>query len=129
MKILFVSQYYPPDIGAGANRICDFAEGLVRLGHEVWVVTAFPHYPKGIIPKEYKFKFVTKEQKNGVNVVRMFIYANPSRSFFHRMLNYLSFMITAPLGVLLTKGKFNVCIISPPPPFHLFSVYPLLSSI
>jgi len=43
MKILIVSQYFPPDITAAAFRIYDTARLLAEAGHEVQVITAFPH--------------------------------------------------------------------------------------
>ena len=125
MRILYVCQYYPPDIGAGPNRVSDFAEGLSRKGHEVSVVCAFPHYPSGTVPKEYNGKFFTQEMINGVDVRRSWVYASPSKKTIPRLLNYFSFMLSAHFAVFLTPKYYDVCIISSPSPFPIFSVLPL----
>lgn len=43
MRILIVSQYFPPDITAAAFRMGETAELLRRAGHEVRVITTWPH--------------------------------------------------------------------------------------
>jgi hypothetical protein len=43
MRILIIAQYFPPDITAAAFRIFDTARLLEANGHEVRVITAFPH--------------------------------------------------------------------------------------
>ena len=54
MRILFLTQYCPPEVGAPQNRIFEFAKKLKEFGHEVTILTALPNYPRGEIFEEYK---------------------------------------------------------------------------
>ena len=56
MKILFLTQYCPPEVGAPQNRIFEFAKRLKKFGHEITILTAMPNYPKGEIFDKYKGK-------------------------------------------------------------------------
>ena len=89
MKILIISQWYKPEPD---GRVSALAEGLVKKGHEVNVVTAFPHYPKDRLYEGYQLKWRQWESINGVTVLRLPIYPNYSRSVVKRSINYLSFM-------------------------------------
>jgi hypothetical protein len=57
VKILYVSHYFPPEMGAPAGRVAGLARQWVREGHEVDVLTGFPHHPTGIIPAGYRGAF------------------------------------------------------------------------
>ncbi|MEK9132214.1 MAG: hypothetical protein AAB606_00690 [Patescibacteria group bacterium] len=60
MKILFISQYYPPETGAASNRIGYFAQFLAKKDHTVSVLTTTPNYPEGKVYDGYKNKFSAK---------------------------------------------------------------------
>ncbi|MFT5519472.1 MAG: colanic acid biosynthesis glycosyl transferase WcaI [Enterobacterales bacterium] len=91
MKIVFISQWYYPEPD---GRVSALAEGLVEKGHEVTVITAFPNYPQGKIYDGYKVSLFQREAINGVNVIRLPIFADHSHSVIKRMLNYLSFFLS-----------------------------------
>jgi len=98
MKILYVSQYFPPEMGAPAARAAELSQHWAATGHDVTVLTGFPNHPTGVIPPEYRDKFrrlVAHEQTNGVNVVRTWLLPFPNRKAHERMLNYSSFCISA----------------------------------
>jgi colanic acid biosynthesis glycosyl transferase WcaI len=98
MKILYVSQYFPPEMGAPAARAAELSRHWAATGHDVTVLTGFPNHPTGVIPPEYRDKFrrlVAHEQTNGVNVVRTWLLPFPNRKAHERMLNYSSFCISA----------------------------------
>lgn len=46
MKILLVSFYYYPELGAAPSRITNMAEGFIAEGAEVDVLTCLPNYPR-----------------------------------------------------------------------------------
>lgn len=46
MKILLVSFYYYPELGAAPSRITNMAEGFRREGADVDVLTSLPNYPR-----------------------------------------------------------------------------------
>jgi glycosyltransferase involved in cell wall biosynthesis len=107
MKILYVSQYFPPEMGAPAARAAELSQHWAATGHDVTVLTGFPNHPTGVIPPEYRDKFrrlVAHEQTNGVNVVRTWLLPFPNRKAHERMLNYSSFCISAAsTGLFLSR--------------------------
>jgi colanic acid biosynthesis glycosyl transferase WcaI len=95
MRILFLSQYFPPEPGAPAARVSELARAWVREGHEVTVLTAMPHHPTGIVPPEYRGRALVRESHDGVDVVRTWIYAAPNRGRARRSLAYASYATSA----------------------------------
>jgi colanic acid biosynthesis glycosyl transferase WcaI len=98
MKILYLSQYFPPEMGAPAGRAAELSRLWAEDGHEVTVLTGFPNHPTGIVPPRYRRKLrqlVMHENHHGVNVVRTWLLPFPNRKAYERMLNYSSFCISA----------------------------------
>jgi glycosyltransferase involved in cell wall biosynthesis len=98
MKILYVSQYFPPEMGAPAARASELARYWVQDGHEVTVLTGFPNHPTGVVPAEYRSKIrrlIMHEKLDGVNVVRTWLFPFPNRKAYERILNYSSFCASA----------------------------------
>ena len=89
IKILIITHYYPPEIGAPQARLSEMAAEWVNLGHNVTVLTCFPNHPTGIIPENYKNKRFMKEIIQGVNIIRTWVYATPNKGFFKKILNHL----------------------------------------
>ena len=75
MRILFLSQYFPPEPGAPAARVSELARSWVRIGHEVTVLTAMPNHPTGVVPEAYRGRALVRERVEGIDVVRTWIYA------------------------------------------------------
>jgi glycosyltransferase involved in cell wall biosynthesis len=107
VKILYISQYFPPEMGAPAARASELAWHWMRTGHEVTVLTGFPNHPTGIVPAEYRWAFrrlVARERKDGVRVMRTWLLPFPNRKAWERMLNYSSFCVSATImGTFLEK--------------------------
>jgi glycosyltransferase involved in cell wall biosynthesis len=107
VKILYVSQYFPPEMGAPAARVSELSHYWAQEGHEVTVLTGFPNHPTGVIPPEYRGKMrrlVMRENVDGVNVVRTWLFPFPNRKASERMLNYSSFCISAAgTGVFVSR--------------------------
>jgi glycosyltransferase involved in cell wall biosynthesis len=100
VKILYISQYFPPEMGAPAARVSELARHWVQSGHQVTVLTGFPNHPTGVIPPDYKGKFrqvVYRETVDNVRVVRTWLLPFPNRKAHERILNYLSFCLSASL--------------------------------
>jgi glycosyltransferase involved in cell wall biosynthesis len=116
MKILYVSQYFPPEMGAPAARAAELSRHWAAAGHEVTVLTGFPNHPTGVVPPEYRRKFrrlVAREQKDGVNVIRTWLLPFPNRKAYERILNYSSFCASAAsTGLFLSRP--NVVIATSP---------------
>ncbi len=107
MKITYISQYFPPEMGAPAARASELSRHWARAGHQVTVLTGFPNHPTGVVPPEYRDKFrrfVAREQANGVAVVRSWLLPFPNRKAYERMLNYGSFCLSAAItGLFLSR--------------------------
>lgn len=116
MKILFLTHYYPPEVGAPQARISELAQQLKSFSHDVKVLTGFPNYPTGIVPERYRGKWLFKEVMNGVPVVRTAVYATPNAGFLRRILNHLSFTCTCLFGVRAV-GPCDIIITECPPLF------------
>lgn len=92
MKILIVSQYYPPEAVPIPG---DLAHGLAARGHTVRVVTGFPNYPHGKVLDGYKQRWRQIEQDGLVGLTRVPLYTDHSQSAAKRMLNYISFALSS----------------------------------
>ena len=108
MQILFLTHFFPPEIGPGQTRVYEYAKGLVKKGHDVTVLTPFPHYPTGIIPKKYKGRIFFEEDMDGIRVKRTYVYATPNKGFFRRVINHLSFAISSVVGAFRIEKKFDI---------------------
>ena len=96
MRVLILSQYYRPE---PIPKPSELASSLIRQGDEVTVVTGFPNYPSGKLYKGYRLGLLRKEQLDGVQVIRTFSFPYHGRSVMGRFLNYVSFMLSAPLAL------------------------------
>ena len=63
LKILLLTEYFPPEIGAGSIRAHELAHRWSK-DSEVTVLTAFPNYPTGIIPQKYRGRLFSREKKD-----------------------------------------------------------------
>jgi len=98
VKILYVSQYFPPEMGAPAARAVELARHWVRAGHDVTVLTGFPNHPTGVVPEQWRPRLrnlVYREDVEGIRVVRTWLLPLPNRKAHERMLNYGSFCVSA----------------------------------
>jgi glycosyltransferase involved in cell wall biosynthesis len=116
VKILYVSQYFPPEMGAPAARVDELSRYWARDGHEVTVLTGFPNHPTGVVPPEYRKKFrrlVAREKTGGVKVIRTWLLPFPNRKTYERILNYSSFCFSAACTGIFTERPDVVIASSP----------------
>ncbi len=113
MRFLILTQYFPPEIGAPQVRLAAFARELIRLGHEVEVVTAVPNHPTGRIFPEYRGMWYRQETWEEVPVHRVWVYASVGAGL-KRILNYASFTLTCLFGLLRARRPDYVFVESPP---------------
>jgi colanic acid biosynthesis glycosyl transferase WcaI len=100
VKILYVSQYFPPEMGAPAARASELACHWAQAGHDVSVLTGFPNHPTGVVPPEWRprLRRLTYHENIGrVNVFRTWLWPLPNRKAHERMRNYASFCLSAAL--------------------------------
>ena len=123
MHIVFLTQYFPPEVGAPQNRIFDLLKRLSGKGAQVTVLTAMPNYPKGEIYDGYKGKLFLKETMEGMTVYRSFIYASKRKGVVSRLLNYFSFVFSSFATGIIKLRKFDYIICESPPLFLGISAY------
>jgi glycosyltransferase involved in cell wall biosynthesis len=123
MRILIVSFYYFPELGAAPSRITNMAEGLRKQGAYVDVLTCLPNYPKGRIFDGYRGRFSKKENVNGINVYRYWTFASISQNPFARFLGMCTFGMTMWAFVLKCQKihTYDKVIIQTPPILVAFS--------
>lgn len=112
MRILILSQYYPPEPDI---RVHPLARELAARGHQVTVITGFPNYPAGKIYAGYRQKLWQWERYGGMRVLRLPLFPSHDRSAVRRSLNYLSFAMSASLLGPLLCGKADVMWVYHPP--------------
>jgi colanic acid biosynthesis glycosyl transferase WcaI len=116
VKILYVCQYFPPEMGAPAARAVELARHWARAGHDVTLLTGFPNHPTGVVPLEWRPRLrnlVYREMVDGIHVVRTWLLPLPNRKSYERILNYGSFCVSAALrGVEL--GRPDIVIATSP---------------
>lgn len=91
MKILIISDHFPPEVCAPAARNFDHARQWVKEGHEVTIVTCFPNFPIGKVYEGYKNKLIQKDKIEGINVIRIWSFIAENEGFIFRLLDFLSF--------------------------------------
>jgi colanic acid biosynthesis glycosyl transferase WcaI len=114
MKILYISQYYPPEMGAPAARVSEFAREWADQGHEVTVLTAFPHHPHGFKRPEDRGVLTRTEKDGDVTLVRTYVYATRNEGLVKRIVSYLSFMLSAVLIGSWRVGRPDVIVATSP---------------
>ncbi|MDX1349737.1 MAG: glycosyltransferase family 4 protein [Putridiphycobacter sp.] len=95
MKLLILTQYFPPETGAPQNRLFELAIRLKAKGVDVEILTAMPNYPKMEIFEAYKGKSYIEEELHGLKIYRSRIFVSKSKGIFKRLLNYFSFVVTS----------------------------------
>ncbi len=106
MRILFISDNFPPEVNAPASRTFEHCREWVKAGHEITVITCFPNFPQGKVYSGYSNQLVRKEWIEGIRVFRVWSYITSNDGFLKRISDYLSFMITATL-VSLKLGNYD----------------------
>lgn len=101
MRILFLTQWFQPE---SFFKGLPFAKALKEKGHEVEVLAGFPNYPGGKVYPGYRVRLYQQEIMDGVKVHRVPLYPSHDKSAVHRIINYLSFSLSAVLmGPLLVQ--------------------------
>ena len=116
MKILYVSQYFPPEMGAPAARASELCRHWARMGQDATVLTGFPNHPTGVVPEEWRSRLRHlhyTETIDGMRVVRTWLWPLPNRKAHERILNYASFCVSAAVSGLFLKKPDVVIATSP----------------
>lgn len=117
MRILIISQYFPPETGGPQNRIVSIARGLVEAGHDVHVITEKPNYPTGIIWPEYRQGLFIDRKHDQIPVTYVWIWEDRAKRFLTRIRFYISFVVLAVWAAARIKFRFDIVLASSPPLF------------
>ena len=124
-EILIISNYYPPEKGAAANRIEQLALKLDQNNYKVSVICPLGNYPKGELFPEYRGKFSVTENLQNITVKRLWIYPSVSKNMLKRTLSVLSFSAVLFFYLLFRKTPHKIVIQSPPLLLSFVSVFVL----
>ncbi len=113
MRILFLSDNFPPESNAPATRLHEHALRWVRAGHEVTVITGAPNFPEGKLYAGYENRWRQVETIDGIRVVRVKTYITANEGFAKRTLDYLSFMASGFVAGLFERRPDVIVSTSP----------------
>jgi colanic acid biosynthesis glycosyl transferase WcaI len=112
MRVLVIGLLYAPDLGASAALYTMLCEDLVRLGHQVSVIAAVPHYPSGRVFAEFRGSLISREQCNGVDVTRVWVPSVNRAHLGQRLLTFLAYQGLATISGL--RRRYDVMIVANP---------------
>lgn len=116
MRVLVVSQYFPPEPGATQNRLGTFVDGLVDRGHSVTVVCEQPNHPSGVFQMGFGRRPIVTERAPGRSVHRLWVLTSPRKTTGRRLAFYGTFAAGAATSVALLPAHDVVFASSPPLP-------------
>jgi glycosyltransferase involved in cell wall biosynthesis len=116
LRVILLSQYFPPEVGATQSRMQAFAEHLAAEGHKVTVICEFPNHPHGVIPEIYRGRLYQDDCSNSYRVLRVWVMASAEKTQLTRMQFYLSYMSLA-TAIAPLAGPADVVVATSPPLF------------
>lgn len=105
MKILFFSDNYPPERNAAASRVHERAIYWARWGHQVKVITGVPNFPEGRVHAGYRNLWHQREQRDGIDVIRVKTYIAANEGKWRRIADFVSFMVTSFVAALAESAR------------------------
>ncbi|MEX0680681.1 MAG: glycosyltransferase family 4 protein [Balneolales bacterium] len=108
MRVLFLTDNFPPEVNAPATRTFEHCKHWVDQGAQVTVITGFPNFPQGKVYEGYKNQRVQKEQIQGMEVIRVWTFIHANKGFFRRTADYLSFALSSFFAGLFQKPDIIV---------------------
>ena len=117
MKILYISQYFYPEVGATTNRALANVRYLSGKGHEITVLTEVPNHPQGVIRDGYRGKIFMSEKLEDFLVKRVWVFTSQKKTFYTRIFFYLSFALLSTFYALFNARKVDWIYITSPPLF------------
>ncbi len=123
MKLLVIYQYYKDRESPGHSSIYELTQYLAEQGHEVTVVSGETGYMQSTstgLP--WYRRLVRVESVGAVRVIRTFTYSEMHRGYLGRVLSFISFTLSCPLGIL-RAGSVDVALASSPPILPVFMAW------
>jgi colanic acid biosynthesis glycosyl transferase WcaI len=118
MRILYLSRYFPPGVGATQTRAYEMATDLIRAGRQVTMLTKVPDHPEGVIHPAYRGRLWVQEELDDIDVIHVWVKTSPIKTMSTRLVSYLSYMLNATLaGLMRARGCYDVLYATSPPLF------------
>ncbi len=108
LKILFLTDNFPPEVNAPATRTYEHCKEWVKEGIDVTVITGFPNFPIGKVFNGYKNKLYQKEVFDGIKVIRVWTYITANKGFLKRTLDFLSFAVSSFIAGLFVEADLII---------------------
>jgi colanic acid biosynthesis glycosyl transferase WcaI len=99
-RVLVITPQYAPDFGPSAPIYTALCEDLAQMGYDVTVITAFPNFTGSGATQPQAKRFFQSETRNGVHVIRTYIYSVPKKSLWKRLLYHGSFNLFSTMAAL-----------------------------
>ena len=115
-RLLILSQYFPPEMGAPQSRLSELGERLIDLGWEVDALTALPNYPTGRVFPDYRPLRAVREHVGRIDTLRVPLFASKG-GFTGRVASYLSFAASAALVAPARARRPDLILAESPPLF------------
>lgn len=108
MKILFITDNFPPEVNAPATRTFEHCQEWIKLGAEITVITCCPNFPQGKVYPGFKNKIYQKSSIAGISVIRVWSYISPNKGKIRRTLDFMSFSLTSFICGLFIKADLII---------------------
>jgi len=108
LKLLFLSDNFPPESNAPASRTYEHCKEWLKEGIEVTVITCNPNFPYGRVYEGYKNKLYQSEVIDGIKVIRVWSYMSENKGAVKRIMDYFSYAFSAVLAGLFVKTDLIV---------------------
>ncbi len=108
MKLLFLTDNFPPEVNAPASRTFDHCREWVAAGIDVTVITCAPNFPHGRVYRGYRNKWMQKETIDGIKVIRVWTYIAPNSGFARRIVDFVSFALAGFVASLFVRTDIIV---------------------
>jgi colanic acid biosynthesis glycosyl transferase WcaI len=128
MHFAFLGINYWPDETGIAPFTTGRCEYLASRGHQVTVMTGFPYYPAWRVPAPYRGRVFRREERNGVVILRSWLYVPRQVNAARRILHEASFIVSSMLRGLAQSGTNRPdLLVATTPPLVLSLTATLLS--
>ena len=77
--MLVISQLFAPEMGALPNRLSPLTRHLGAHGHDVYVATGMPNYPRGEVFPAYRGRRFMREELEGATVLAHRVLHDPAQ--------------------------------------------------
>lgn len=96
MKILFITDNFPPEVNAPATRTFEHCKEWIKDEDiEITIITCVPNFPRGEVYSGYKNKLYQVEYIEGIKAIRVWSYITKNQGFIKRIIDYISFAFSS----------------------------------